>query len=166
MIIHNKDIIILTKLFKIYKEDVDGRTYNYALFAFLYYEYGLFVSFKHLYNNKLFKKLEAYRYDKNRDKPSLKTDVLQRLNNCKSIILLTQYETNIYLENIINFTTNLNSKKRNHYVLSYLVDITHDLKASKDFMESLTGKRDTNTNYKNLPIPINTLLLTPQQIIN
>ncbi len=89
MIQIDKDLQLLTKLFKEYKRDTKGRVYNYSLFAFLYYAYGVYVSFEHLYNSQLLKILGAYTFKKDRQKPILK-------NTAKNILQHHQEATKVY----------------------------------------------------------------------
>ena len=60
-----------------------------------------------------------------------------------------------------------NIKHYNKYLLSFIVEISHNLKVSKEFMQSLTGKNNfKNDTYEELPQPINTLLLPFTEIAN
>lgn len=164
---NSDDIKLLDKIFQTYKQDEQHRIYNYDLFAFLYYAYSLKISFEHLYNSRLLKSLGVYTFKADRDKPVLKKNKVSLLQDHKINVELSQYKENIYLHNLIEFIQAVNTKHQNKYLLSYLVDSSHNLKASKEFIESLTCKKSfKNVTYENLPQPINTLLLTPSQIAN
>jgi len=164
---HDKDIKLLDKLFLTYKRDTQGRIYNYDLFAFIYYAYGLEISFNHLYHSELLKFLGAYNFKADRDKPVLKKNAITILQQHKEAVKLTQYSENIYLHNFITFIKTVNTKHYNKYLLSVLVNMSHNLKASKEFIQSLTCKDSfKNDTYKNLPQPINTILLPSTQIAN
>lgn len=163
---NSDDMSMINKIFTTYKKDSQSRIYNYDLFAFLYYEYGLLVSFGHLYNSQLLEASGAYKYVKGRPKPVIKKEAIQSLEQHKKAIVFSGYEINIYIENLLIFFNNVNANYYNRYILSFLVDMSDNLKVSKDFLQSLTNKRDKNITYNMLPIPINTLLLTPQQIAN
>jgi len=164
---HNDDIKKLDKIFTTYKQDKQHRIYNFDLFAFLYYSYSLKISFEHLYNSKLLKHLGVYTFRDDRDKPILKKNKTTTLQQHIKAIELSQYNENIYLYNLIEFIKVVNTKHYNKYLLSLLVDISHNLKASKEFMQSLTCRDNfKNDTYKSLPKPINTLLLHYTQIAN
>jgi len=164
---NSDDIKLFDKIFPTYKRDKHGIIYNYDLFKFLYYAYSLKISFEHLSNSELLKILGAYTFKSDRDKPILKKNKIAILQEHKKAVELSQYQENIYLHNLLEFIQVVNTKHYNKYLLSLLVDISHNLKASKEFMESLTYQKSfKNVTYENLPQPINTLLLTPAQIAN
>jgi len=157
----NKELQLLNKIFKEYKQDTKGVIYNYSLFAFLYYAYGLYVSFEHLYNSELLKLLGAYTFKKDRDKPLLKPNHKNLLQHHKDACILSQYDVNIYLENFISFIQQVDAKLKDRYVLSYLVDLSHELTASKEYINRLknTPYNFSKVSYQDLPQPIKTLLL-------
>ena len=65
----------------------------------------------------------------------------------------------------MKFKKEVNEQHFNYYILSFLTEGSHNLNASREFMQSLTQKNNNrNVTYAKLPIPINTLFLTPQQI--
>jgi len=164
---HDKDIKLLDKQFLTYKRDTQGRIYNYDLLAFLYYAYSLKISFEHLYHSELLKLLGAYTFKSDRDKPVLKNNKTALLQQHIKAVELSQCEENIYLHNLITFVKAVNTRHSNKYLLSFLVDMSHNLKASKEFMQSLTGKNNfKNDTYEKLPQPINTLLLPFTEIAN
>ncbi len=167
MIRIDEDMQLLTKVFKQYKQDTNGRVYNYDLFAFLYYAYSLTVSFEHLYSSELLKILGVYTFKADRNKPTLKQNATNILKQHKQAIKSSQYDNvNIYIENLLQFLQEVNTKHFNIYLLSFLVDMSHSLKNSKDLMESLTAKKNfNNITYEKLPQPINTLLL-PHNLIS
>jgi len=163
----NKDFDLLMSVFTKYKRDMQGRIYNYSLLDFLYYEYGLDVSFKHLFDSILLREIGVYKNDINRDTPSLKQNTIHTLENHIRVLKYSQYDINIYIKNLFDFVKVAKRQKRNRYILSYLVDMSHNLKASKDFMKYLTTKDNfKNVTYDTLPQPINTLLIPYNQIAN
>lgn len=155
------DSDLLEKIFKEYKRDAQERIYNYSLFAFLYYAYGMYISFEHLYNSDLLKLLGAYTFKKDRDKPLLKPTHKNLLQQHKEACILSQYDVNIYLENFISFIQQADTKLKERYVLSYLVDLSHELTASKEYLNRLknTPYNFSKVSYQDLPQPIKTLLL-------
>ena len=165
---HDKDIKLLYKIFPTYKRDTQGRIYNYDLFAFLYYAYGLEISFNHLYHSELLKCLGAYTFKAGRDKPILKKNAVAILQQHKEAVKLTQYSENIYLHNFIAFIKTVNTRHYIRYLLSLLVDISNNLNASKELISRFTLKNKglKNISYKDLPQPINTLLLPLTEIAN
>ena len=167
---HDEDIKLLDKLFLTYKRDMQGRIYNYDLLVFLYYAYSLEISFYHLYHSKLLEYLGAYEHKANREKPTFKNkkNAVIKLQRYKEVSKPLQcHENNIYLDNLMMFMKEANIQHCNKYLLSFIVEISHNLKASKEFMQSLTCKNNFNHDtYTNLPQPINTLLLPYTQIAN
>ena len=165
---HDKDIKLLYKIFPTYKRDTQGRIYNYDLYAFLYYAYGLEISFNHLYHSELLKCLGAYTFKAGRDKPILKKNAVTILQQHKEAVKLTQYSENIYLHNFIAFIKTVNTRHYIRYLLSLLVDISNNLNASKELISRFTLKNKglKNISYKDLPQPINTLLLPLTEIAN
>jgi len=167
---HDEDIKLLDKLFLTYKRDMQGRIYNYDLLVFLYYAYSLEISFYHLYHSKLLEYLGAYEHKANREKPTFKNkkNAVIKLQRYKEVSKPLQcHENNIYLDNLMMFMKEANIQHCNKYLLSFIVGISHNLKASKEFMQSLTCKNNFNHDtYTNLPQPINTLLLPYTQIAN
>ncbi len=160
MIKIDEDLQLLTKLFKECKRDTKGRVYNYSLFAFLYYAYGVYVSFEHLYNSELLRLLGVYKRARE-FKPNHKNILREHKKACE----LSQYNSNIYIDRLINFIENRNPKHEGKYVLSYLVDLSHELTASKEYINRLKAKSNyNNVTYKNLPQPIQTLLLPIKEL--
>ena len=164
---HDKDIKLLDKLFPTYRRDTQGIIYNYSLLAFIYYAYSLKISFEHLYHSELLKLLGVYTYKLDRDKPILKKNKTALLKQHIKAVELSQCDENIYLHNFIDFVKAVNTKHYHRYLLSFLVDMSHNLKASKEFMQSITRKNNfKNETYEKLPQPINTLLLPFIEIAN
>lgn len=163
-----QDFSLLTEIFTQYKKDTKGRIYNYDLFNFLYYAYGLSVSFEHLYNSKLLRGLGAYTTKADRVKPILKISAINLLERHKQLLDFSQCETNIYIENLINFLSQAKIKQFNYYLISFLFDMSHNFEKSKDFLNSLNGKQYNFKRLKqnSLPQPVDTMLLSHKQIIH
>ena len=165
MIDNDDDLKFLTKLFNEYKRDSKGRIYNYSLFAFFYYAYGIYVSFEHLYRSELLKVLGVYIYKKDRDKPTLKPNhksiLQQHLQACKA----SQYKINIYLKHLKDFIDEANTKLRDRYILAFLTKISNNLSGSKDYINRIKNTASNKNITKNkLPHPIKPLLVSVEQL--
>ncbi len=60
----------------------------------------------------------------------------------------------------------VNTKHKDKYVLSYLVDLSHELTASKEYVNRLknTPYNFAKDTYENLPQPIKTILLPIKEL--
>jgi len=114
------------------------------------------------------KYLGAYTFKSDRNKPVLKKNTVTILQQHKEAVELTQYSENIYLHNTIAFIKTVNTRYYIRYLLSLLVDINNNLNASKELISrfTLNHKGLKNISYKDLPQPINTILVPCTEIAN
>ena len=162
-ILTEENLSLLTNVFKRYKIDTNKRLYSYDLFGFLYYAYGLEVSNTHIYNSELLNRLGVYRYEKTRNKPSLKTNVLDKLKELKEIIELSQGEETIYLSELRRFISEYSSKQLNLYLASYLLQNGAIFERVKELFSILLLPTLHNHTKKKLPQPIQTMLIELQE---
>jgi len=92
---------------------------------------GPFERHTHLYHSELLKELGVYIFKADRDKPTLRKNKVEIFKHHLAVMRLSQSETNIYLHNLMAFMQEANIQHYNKYLLSFIVEISHNLKASK-----------------------------------
>ena len=166
MIINNDDIKFLKKLFRAYKEDTQGLLYNYSLFGFIYYIFGVKVSNEYLFNSQILKSLNLYKIEKDRKKPTIKKNAITALKTQQVIYKELDDKESVFIDNLIAFLEEYIPKKYNYYSIAYLTnELQNSLEASKNFIESLDNKCYKKLTRRMLPEVINTILPPVEKLI-